>query len=283
VLHHLADPDAGLRALQSVLRQDGAMYLMVYAPYGRTGVYMMQDYCRMLGVGASDQEMKDLIAALKMVPSYHPLLAAQGGSREFQSSEALIDALLNPRDRAYSVPQLFDWLNRCNLVFGRWYWQAAYLPQCGMIARTPHGRRVSDLPERERYAAMELWRGVMNNHSFVVHRSDADRPQAKVHFEEDDNKYVNYVPIRMPWTHCVEQSLPPGAAGVLFNQTHVFPDLYVIINPVEKQIFDAIDGHRTVAEVVETANEDPTLPDMRDFFEKLWLHDQVVFDTSKAR
>jgi 2-polyprenyl-3-methyl-5-hydroxy-6-metoxy-1,4-benzoquinol methylase len=29
VLHHLADPDAGLRALRSVLKPDGAMYLMI--------------------------------------------------------------------------------------------------------------------------------------------------------------------------------------------------------------------------------------------------------------
>ena len=41
VLHHLADPDAGLRALRSVLNRDGAMYLMVYAPYGRAGIYMV--------------------------------------------------------------------------------------------------------------------------------------------------------------------------------------------------------------------------------------------------
>lgn len=51
VLHHLVDPDAGLRALGSVLKPDGAMYLMVYAPYGRTGVYMIQEYCRRLGIG----------------------------------------------------------------------------------------------------------------------------------------------------------------------------------------------------------------------------------------
>src|SRR4029077_2495845 len=33
VLHHLADPDAGLRALRDVLAPDGAMHVMVYAPY----------------------------------------------------------------------------------------------------------------------------------------------------------------------------------------------------------------------------------------------------------
>src|SRR5262245_51192934 len=54
VLHHLADPDAGLLALGDVLKPDGAMHLMVYAPYGRTGVYMLQAFCRRLGVGATD-------------------------------------------------------------------------------------------------------------------------------------------------------------------------------------------------------------------------------------
>src|SRR5215510_3801638 len=37
VLHHLADPDAGLSALRGALKPDGAMHLMVYAPYGRAG------------------------------------------------------------------------------------------------------------------------------------------------------------------------------------------------------------------------------------------------------
>ena len=52
VLHHLADPDAGLRALRSVLESDGAMHLMVYAPYGRTGIYMLQEFCRRVGFHA---------------------------------------------------------------------------------------------------------------------------------------------------------------------------------------------------------------------------------------
>jgi SAM-dependent methyltransferase len=47
VLHHLPDPDVGLRSLRSVLAPSGAMHLMVYATYGRAGIYMMQEYCRL--------------------------------------------------------------------------------------------------------------------------------------------------------------------------------------------------------------------------------------------
>ena len=65
VLHHLPDPGAGLRALRDVLEPDGAMHLMVYAPYGRAGVYMLQDYCRRLGIGTTTAEIRDLAAALR--------------------------------------------------------------------------------------------------------------------------------------------------------------------------------------------------------------------------
>jgi SAM-dependent methyltransferase len=74
VLHHLSDPDKGLRALHDVLEPDGAMHVMVYAPYGRAGVYLLQDYCRRLGIGTSSQEIKDLVASLKALPPDHPLI-----------------------------------------------------------------------------------------------------------------------------------------------------------------------------------------------------------------
>lgn len=277
VLHHLADPDAGLAALRSVLKPDGAMYLMLYAPYGRTGIYMMQEYCRGLGIGPSQEEIRDLISVLKVLPQNHPLLAAQGGAREFMS-DAIADALMNPRDRSYSVPQLFDFLDRGNLRFGRWYWQAAYLPQCGFMARTPHGERLAELPERERYAQMELWRGLMSNHSFVAYHKD--HAAAEVRFDNDD--YLNYVPVRLPWAISVQQTPPPGAAGVLVNQTHVFQDLYLIINEPQKRLYEVIDGNRSIAEIAEAVGEsDPFIP--QDFFEKLWQYDQVVFKKSKTK
>src|SRR5271156_2684857 len=59
VLHHLADPDAGLKALRSVLKPDGAIHIMVYAPYGRAGIYMLQEFCRLTGIKANDAEIHD--------------------------------------------------------------------------------------------------------------------------------------------------------------------------------------------------------------------------------
>jgi len=70
VLHHLADPDAGLSALRGMLKPEGAMHLMVYAPYGRAGIYMLQEFCRRVGIHAADADIRDLIAALRALPCH---------------------------------------------------------------------------------------------------------------------------------------------------------------------------------------------------------------------
>jgi SAM-dependent methyltransferase len=259
VLHHLVDPDAGLLALRNALKPGGAMLLMVYGRYGRTGISMLKEYCGALGVGTSEQEINDLIATLMPVTRDHPAAAHLRDARDFQNTDALADALLNPRERVYSVPELFDLLERNCCSFGRWYRQAPYLPTCGAIARTPHASRIATLPMRKQYAAMELWRGTIATHSVFVHRDDDARPGVKIRGEA--------VPIRLPHTVCVEERLPPGAAGVLLNRSHQHTDLVLPIDARQKKQFDAIDGTRTMAEI----GGDPA------FFETLWRYDQVAW------
>ncbi|MCP4967613.1 MAG: class I SAM-dependent methyltransferase, partial [bacterium] len=47
VLHHLACPEEGLEALANVLTPAGAIHLMVYGRYGRTGISIIQEYARL--------------------------------------------------------------------------------------------------------------------------------------------------------------------------------------------------------------------------------------------
>ncbi|MDH3675399.1 MAG: class I SAM-dependent methyltransferase [Anaerolineae bacterium] len=280
VLHHLPDPEAGLRALRSVLKPEGAMHLMVYAPYGRTGIYMLQEYARRLGIGTSDEEIQDLATTLMELPAGHPLEHLLREAPDFRRKAALADALLHPQDRAYSVPQFFEYLERAGLTFGRWLRQAPYLAQCSALATTPHGSRLAQLSAREQYAAVELFRGTMVRHSVVAYRPD--RPGAKQPIRFDDDRWLSYVPIRLPQTRIIEERLPPGAAAVLINQSHTYPDLYLPINAQEKRLFEAIDGTRTIAEIGRKAATQKARRQQqaRNFFERLWQWDQVVFDAS---
>jgi hypothetical protein len=87
------------------------------------------------------------------------------------------------------------------------------------------------------------------------------------------------VPIRLPDTICVQERLPPGAAAVLINRTHIYRDLVLPINAAEKRLFDRVDGIRTLGEIAEGVP--PAMA--RGFFERLGWWDQVVFDRSSPR
>ena len=283
VLHHLADPDARLRALRKALKPDGAMHLMVYATYGRAGIYMMQEYCRRLGIGQSDKEILDFANTLTTLPPGHPLAHLLGEVPDFRSKAGLADALLHPQDRAYTVPQFLDFIDRAGLTFGRWLRQAPYLPQCGDPANTPHASRLKRLPPAEQYAAVELLRGTMVRHNAVVYRSDRPGYGHSVRF--DNEHWKNYMPIRLPRTRCIEERLPTGAAAVLINQSHTYTDLVLPIDEAQKRLFEAIDGHKTIAGILNcvAGRKEGLFERARNFFEQLWCYDQVVFDASRAK
>ena len=283
VLHHLPNPEIGLTALQRVLKPSGAMHLMVYAPYGRTGIYMLQDFCRQLGIRPDTSEIQDLAETLRFLPDDHPLQHRLRDSPDFQSEAGLADALLHPQDRAYSVPQLFDFIRHCGLTFGRWLRQAPYLPQCSPIANSPFGSRIKTLSLDQQYTVMELFRGTMVRHSLIVYRDNGSGYMSPVRF--DGAGWQDFIPIRLPSTIVIQERLPKGSAAVLINQAHTFTDLYLPIDQSEKDWYDAINGENNITNILRKTQPGlgtEMLARVKGFFERLWYYDQVVFDTSKV-
>ena len=257
------------------------MHLMVYAPYGRAGIYMMQEYRRLLRMSASDKDLRDLGATLEELPADHPIAGLMRGAKDFRHPDALADALLHPLDRAYSVPELYAWLGRCGLSFGRWFHQAPYLAQCGMVAKTAHAARLASLAAPLQHAAMELFRGTMIRHNLIAYRDDRVGENQPITFAGD--RWSAYVPIAVPSTICVRERVPPGSVAVLINRAHPFPDLILTVDSVENGLLAAIDGQRTLAEILELVKENGGgARRALSFFERLWQYDQVVFDASRA-
>ena len=96
----------------------------------------------------------------------------------------------------------------------------------------------------------------------------------------DDERWLRFVPIRLPWTRLIQERLPPGAAGVLMSRNHPHHDLIIVIDAADERLLAGIDGRRSIADIAKHASEDRRRA--RALFEKLWWYDQVVFDASRA-
>jgi hypothetical protein len=151
-----------------------------------------------------------------------------------------------------------------------------------VMARMPRALQITHLPVEEQYAVVELFRGTMVRHSAIVYRHDSPSNTHPISFAGD--AWPRYVPIRISDTLSVQERLPAGAEAVLINRTHTYKDIFMAVNPAEKRLFDAVDGNRTINDILKRTVTTPERSDRemaRTFFERLWWHDQVVFDASK--
>jgi SAM-dependent methyltransferase len=271
VLHHLKSPSEGLRVLGSLLAPEGAMSIMLYARYGRCGVYQLQDLCRRLGLGANERHAETLRGLLGGLPHNHQLSILLPEAHQSLPLEEVADLLLHPRDRPYTVEDVRDLVEGTGLRFHRWIGQGIYSPEISPLWIDSLKPVFRHMDHWQRAAAMELYYGVIHQHRFVV--TLPDRPTPEELFT--DEAFDSAIPARSPdLKHtATDESI------TLFNPHQQVP-IRVTFNPgLELNLLKAIDGERTIAEIVSTVGEGNQSAQWRergsDFFRQLYLADIV--------
>lgn len=116
VLHHLEDPERALRVLGESLDDGGGLGLMVYAPFGRTGVYPLQAALRTL---SGELPLAERVAlARRLLDALPPTnwLRRNPFLGDHRKSDAeLVDLLLHARDRAYEIGEFVALLHAAGL------------------------------------------------------------------------------------------------------------------------------------------------------------------------
>ena len=183
VLHHLPDPAAGLQALLAVLAPGGGLGLMVYAPHGRTGVYMVQDALARLA--PPDAPAATRIDTARRVLRHLPPTNWLGANPNFtditQGGDAgLTDLLLNPRDRAYTIDAFAGLLHDAGLKIACLVEPSAYDPS--LFLPDPRLRaRLAALDPIGRAAVAEALAGNMATHIVYCVRADTPLPTREPH------------------------------------------------------------------------------------------------------
>lgn len=166
VLHHLEQPDAGMKALADMLGEEAGMGVMVYGALGRTGVYPLQEALRALAPESLPPAERVKIArrVLEALPQTNwfkrnPFLGdhVQGGDA------GLFDLLLHSRDRAYTVAQFAALAQAGGLAIAAFIEPVRYRPET-YLADAALARRTQDLPFLERAALAEKLAGNLTKH-----------------------------------------------------------------------------------------------------------------------
>ena len=242
VLHHLPEPAEGLRALLSVLAPGGGMGLMVYAPHGRTGVYMMQDALRRLT--ASDEPASQRLDVARRVMKHLPETQWLRHNRNFDDhinggDAGLYDLLLNPRDRAFTVTDLGTLLAEAGLRVTCWIEPIRYDPS-PMLPDPKLRARLDTMTPIERAALAETLAGNIAAHIVYCVRS-GDPPR------RPDPSAETAVPIcrEMTGEALARAISPDGILPVVFDGLH----RAVALPALARAILPLIDGQRNVAQI----------------------------------
>ncbi|HYF07479.1 MAG TPA: methyltransferase [Acetobacteraceae bacterium] len=243
VLHHMPDPLEGLRAIASVLAPGGGAGLMVYAPHGRTGVYMVQDALRLLAPAEGAEPAARLDVARRLwrhLPETAWLRRNPWLTDHISGGDAgLYDLLLNPRDRAFTTTQFHDLVTAAGLRLVCWVEPVRYDPD--VYLPDPRLRAITaTLSPIERAALAEAITGNMGIHIAYVAR--AEDPVVLPPWEE-----ANSVPVLREWEG---EKLARGLAssGVL----PVSFDGITVPVPLPRlagAILSRVDGRRTIGEI----------------------------------
>ncbi|BBX63128.1 hypothetical protein MSAS_23020 [Mycobacterium saskatchewanense] len=267
VLHHLADPLAGLTALGGLLRPDGAMGLMLYAKYGRIGVEILASVFRDLGLSqdeASVQVVKDTIAAL---PAEHPVRGYLKVARDLLTDGAVVDTFLHARERSYTVGECLDLVSSAGLAFQGWFHKTPYYPHDLLTPASGLHAALDRLPDSKLWSVMERLQTVNATHFFMACRPE--RPEAGYTIDFSTAESLDYVPLTR-------------TACLLSGDEIFLPGAKLKLNQAQLPFVRHVDGRRTIREIVEcVTGEAADAPDSRTepvefarkLFRELWRLD----------
>jgi hypothetical protein len=252
VLHHLESTEAGLAALAAVLKDDGAIFLMLYGKYGRRAVYDMQALLRTyLPAGATRADKvrlaRGLLAALPKTNSFLRDLAAWSWeiSPEGFGDAGLYDLLLHSQDRCFDVPGVYALAASAGLHLLGFAWRSADYEPANLVSDPAVRALLSPLDLPARQALAELFVGNLSTHEFFLAR----QPDRGARLTDRDNALRSYGALLFAAPRlAAEMERTPG--GVLRLEDRGVT-LDIDNTPMSRIIYAHMDGRTSIHDLRE--------------------------------
>lgn len=275
VLHHLASPEEGLAALESALAPDGIMGIMLYGKYGRLAIYPMQETLRIATQHVTNraEKVKTARNILSNLPRENWFLFSQPQFQwDLDSDNGLYDLLLHPQDRAYSVPELHEYMASAGLQilsFQDDSTSGAHLYNPKRIVMSEQAQKEIDkLDIKDQQALAELLAGNINKHTFYAGRKPATLPDPN---DEDFIPSVNYL-FSVNMKSLLKMVLIAQDKYIMCTNQKGNHDIIVEVTPSAGALIIAMDGKRTIRQIIDQVSAATNLPrdEVKSHFLKLY-------------
>jgi SAM-dependent methyltransferase len=261
VLHHLDSPNDGLKILADSLSDRGGMHLMVYAKYGRTSVYHIQEIMRMINseVSSIDNEILNVKTLMQALPNTNWFVRSQDLIQDHihYGDVGYYDLFLHKQDRAYSIPELYDFVEQAGLrlvdfavVDSRLKLKPeSYIKDANLLAL------VNSKDLKTRQAICEIISGSLIKHDFFVSKSE----NTQASFDELDNipyfYYNSASLLRDIYSQIKSNNVPPGCSvsfNLNLNFVGVNSTLTMPISSCTETILKkVIEGENTIGDICQ--------------------------------
>lgn len=149
VLHHLGDPLAGWRVLNSLLRPGGFMMIGLYSEIARGAIVAARAFIAERGysstAAAIRQCRQDIIDQEQHQGRFREIV----GSADFYSISGCRDLLFHVQEHCFTLPQIAEFLRESSLNFVGF--ELDPFTPGRYLARFPHDTTMSDLASWDRY------------------------------------------------------------------------------------------------------------------------------------
>ncbi len=276
VLHHMAEPKVGMKALADCLRPDGVAAIMLYARYGRAGVELLQAIFRDLGLKQDEESLRIVKETIAALASSHPVKSYISIAPDLQFDAGLVDTFLHGRDRSYTVEDCLDLVDSAGLVFQDWFLKTSYYPPTLTEPSSGFYAAVNQLPAAKMWAVMERIKTLNACHFFLA--THADRPAESYRIDFAAGNALDYVPL---------MRLRCGVSG----QEIFRPGWRITLDPTHLAFAQHVDGERTIGDIAERVAQSGVLSPANqaeleyiglELFEGLWRMDFIAIDLSAA-